>query len=226
MKKFSIMQKENTLLISIIENGNIILDELSENDENLDNYKYIGLLFNSIGKLNKNKPMKIIFNLKKLPFIFILLILKIKANTNIDIRLVITDSTTYDFIQEFINADPNETRNFFTKTTANLKDNKYNFSEDDADKEVKGVCEENIKNKFKNLKAELDKNQEQLKRKGFLDDVDLEANPEIKKDNEKIERYLEIIKNASSDNFIDNIENNFINELKKIQIDLITSSYL
>lgn len=217
------MQKENTLLISIVENGNIILDELSKNDENLDNYKYIGLLFNSIGKLNKNKPMKIIFNLKKLPFIFILLILKIKANTNIDIQLVITDSTTYDFIQEFINADPNETRNFFTKTTANLKDNKYNFSEDDADKEV---CEENIKNKFKNLKAELDKNQEQLKRKGFLDDVDLEANPEIKKDNEKIERYLEIIKNASSDNFIDNMENNFINELKKIQIDLITSSYL
>jgi len=212
MKKFSIFlnSEENSLIASITKNGELILEDLPE----LDTYAYVGTLFNSFSKLNRKKPIKIIFNLKTMPFVFILLILKIKSNTGIDISIYLKDENTYNFIQDFLNADPDLTKSFFTKNSSNLSKNNYESVFKETDSET--GCELNIRKKFQEVRKELDKNEEIIKNNIYLKDTE-----DIKHENEEMERYLEIIKNASNDNFTDDVENNLVKELRKLNIKLI-----
>jgi len=209
MKKFSVLlnEEQNSLIASITNNGDLILEDLPE----LDTYQYIGTLFNAIGKLDRTKQIKIFFNLKTLPFAFILLVLKIKSNTDIDINIYLKDMDTYEFIQEFLNADPNTTKSFFTQESEGINKNKYGKVFEDKE----DSCDINIKKKFQKIKKELDQHEEIIKRDIYLKDVE-----NNKYDDENIKRYLEIIKNTSKDNFVDLVENNLVHELRKLSIEI------
>ena len=216
MKKLSILCNldKNSLYIGIRENGKIIHESLEDS-----NYKYLGAIFNSIGKLNKNLPITIIFDFgnKNTPFAFLLLLLKIKVNTGINLNVYINDKDTYDFINEFINTDPMKTKEFFYKNSSDIDTNilnKDNKNEDKTD------CEKNLKNKFKNLREQLDKDLENIKRTDFLKDSNVSENEEIMMQNAKIQRDLNIIEILAEDNFSDIIENNFTEELKKLNLSL------
>jgi hypothetical protein len=217
MKKLSILCNldKNSLYIGIRENGKIIHEPIEDS-----NYKYLGAIFNSIGKLNKDLPITVIFDFgdKNTPFAFLLLLLKIKVNTGINLNVYINDKDTYDFINEFINTDPMKTKEFFYKNSSDIDTNALN--KDVKDPEDETDCEKNLKDKFKDLKEQLDKDLENIKRTDFLKDLDVSENEEITMQNLRIQRDLNIIENLAEDNFADLMENNFTEELKKLNLSL------
>jgi len=224
--KFSIMrnEKKNSLYICLKKNNNILeiqKDDILNLSDKKDSYEYLGMVFNAIGTLNKEKLITIIYDMR-IPFAFILLILKIKASTGSKFQILMRDKDTYNFIQEFLEADPEETKEFFYKTSDNLlKDNKFANIEKEEINSDDSTCEIGLKDKFKKLKEELDKDQEILMRNELLkdtDDSDLKEN--LRSKNEEIQRQLDTIKNISNDDFIDLMENNFTDELRKLKISL------
>jgi len=211
MKKLSILCNldKNSLYVCLRENGKIIHEPIKNS-----NYEFLGALFNSIRKLNKDLPITIIFDFgnSNTPFAFLLLLLKIKINTGIVLNVYISDKDTYDFINEFINTDPLETKEFFYKNNIDKSIIKT------SDKE-KG-CEKKLKDRFKELKERLDKDLENIKRNDFLKDSDISKNEDLMNLNLKIQRDLNIIDYLSEDDFSETMENNFTEELKKLNLSL------
>lgn len=225
--KFSIMENKNknSVYVCIKKDGSILDTSNTKEDwlnisDGKNTYQYLGLLFNAIGNLDKDKLITIIYDMR-IPFAFILLILKIKASTKTKFRILINDKDTYDFIQDFINTDPKDTKNFFFKNSDNiLKDNKYsNLDTDDTNDTNESSCETGLKKKFKDLKTQLDKDQEILMRNELLKDSD-NLDDDLLSKNENIQRQLNTIENISNDDFIDIMENNFTDELRKLNISL------
>jgi hypothetical protein len=218
------------MVLSLFENNIPILLDLdlslfNTNDTNdidgIDGtYQYLGLIYKALKELNKNKTITIYFNLLKLPFVFLLVLIKIKLSTGTKFKIFIKDEDTLKFIEDFINSDPKKNKEFFTKSKK--VNNSYSNSDLFKDKKTTeekdpSKCEISMAEKFKELKEQLDQDTNVKNFKELLLKDSEEASDEKM---ETIKRNLEIINNLSENSFVDLMENNFTNELKKLPIEL------
>jgi len=210
MKKLSYLVKDNDCLITVVENDNIVLDTIPKE---IDTYILFGKLFETLSQLDKEKEITLYFNLEKIPFAFILTILKINVTSGSKIKIRIKDEETMSFLNDFINTSNEETVDFFYKTKASVKE-----------ETPKTACETKLNEKFKKLYDNLDSSDVKKELKSlneFLKDSDEETIQEIKKVKEKFKIDSDVVKNLKdNEKFNDLLENNLIQELQKLDIEL------
>jgi len=120
---FLININKNSLLVKF-ENEKKVTDFNFKN-----NYEYLGELYKSLSKLNKEKKISIIFDIEPLPFVFILTICKIQFETkkfNTNFEIYIKCKETFNFIKELQFDDKKIPEDFkYLEEFKNLKINLY-----------------------------------------------------------------------------------------------------
>jgi len=224
IKKLAILKnnKENSLLITMVEttgdNENqesknhdvkIILDNIKE----VNSYKIIGELFNSIGQLDKSKTIKLYFNLIKTPLAFILLAIKINVLAKSKIEIFMKDTETIKTFNNFLN------------------DNIDSFLGEIPDVKLEALdeCSTTLKEKMTTLIKENDNktfDEEISQLKKILENSKEELNPEqqekINNLNQNIEFMQSIYENDEFNSIFEgtNKKTSLQNEIRKLNMQL------